>query len=317
MSGKKLRIVFMGTPDFALPTLKVLLDTEEVLAVVTQPDRPKGRKGILSPPPVKRAALERKLRFFQPERLKKAPGVIQSLAQLSPDLFVVVAFGQILPEAVLQIPRFGCINVHASLLPKYRGAAPIQWALIHGEKESGITTMKMDAGMDTGPMFLRKVLQIAPDETAEGLSRRFSEAGASLLLETLVQLKAGRLNPIPQNDSEASLAPRIQKSDGFIQWRDSARAIYNRWRGLFPWPGMATFYEKKRLKIPSLSLGTESGRKGKPGEILQFSESGLEVAAGEGYILVKTLQAEGRRAMRPLEFAAGHRIKAGAILGGA
>lgn len=304
----------MGTPDFALPTFHALLGSEEVIAIVTQPDRPKGRKGMLSPPPVKTAAIKNGIPVFQPERLRKAPDVVETLTRLAPDLIVVIAFGQILPENVLKIPGYGCINVHASLLPKYRGAGPIQWAIIHGEKETGITTMKMDAGMDTGPMLLKKTIQIDPDETAEMLSPRLAGVGAALLLETLAQLKTGKLKPIPQNDAEATLAPRIKKKEGFVQWEDSATVIYNRWRGLFPWPGLTTFHQKIRLKISSLTPGSAQGRFGKPGEILRLSGSGLEVAAGEGYILVKNLQPEGKRVMTPAEFAAGHRIEIGAFL---
>ncbi|MBI3802419.1 MAG: methionyl-tRNA formyltransferase [Nitrospirae bacterium] len=312
--SKRLRAIFMGTPAFALPSFQALADSEEVIAVVTQPDRPKGRGEVLTPPPIKVAAAQRSIPVFQPERIRKDPGFIQTLAQLSPDLIVVVAFGQILPESVLKIPPFGCINVHGSLLPKYRGAAPIQWALIRGERESGITTMQMDAGMDTGAMLLRRAVPIDPEETAETLAPRLSEAGAALLMETLGRLKAGTLTPMAQDDSQATLAPLLKKEDGLIRWEESAEAIFNRARGVAPWPGSATFYEKERWKIIRLRIGSRDGTWGTPGEILRLSDKGLEVAAGMGYILIDQLQPEGGRKMTVHEYAAGHPIQERSVL---
>ncbi len=304
----------MGTPDFALPAFHALAATEHLVALVTQPDRPKGRKGILTPPPVKEAASDMEIPVYQPERLRKSSEVIEALSSARPDLIVVVAFGQILPQSVLKIPKYGCINVHASLLPKYRGAGPIQWALIRGEKELGVTTMLMDAGMDTGPMLLKKTVPADPTETAADLSPRLAEAGAELLLETLKQLKEGKLKAIPQNDAEASMAPLIKKEDGFVQWQMTASDIFNRWRGLFPWPGLTAFYQNTRWKMTAIALGAAQGHFGVPGEILRFSREGLEISAGEGYILLKTLQAEGKRAMTPKAYAAGHAIEIGTIL---
>lgn len=304
----------MGTPDFALPSFQAVAASEEVIAVVTQPDRPKGRKGILTPPPVKAAAESMGIPVFQPERLKKSEVLIEKLKALKPDLIVVVAFGQILPMSVLNIPKAGCINVHASLLPKYRGAAPIQWAIIRGESETGVTTMKMDAGMDTGPILLKRALKIAPDETAESLSPKLAESGALLLLETISELKAGRLAAHPQDDAKATLAPLLKKEAGWVRWGDSASAIYNRWRGLYSWPGATTYYKNARWKITAMAIGDEKGQRGAPGELLALSKKGLEVAAKEGYILIKYLQPVGKREMTPLEYAAGHDIKMGETL---
>lgn len=304
----------MGTPDFALPSFQAMAASEEVIAVVTQPDRPKGRKGVFTPPPIKTAARAMGIPVFQPERLKKSEALIEQLKAFKPDLIVVVAFGQILPESVLNIPKAGCINVHASLLPKYRGAAPIQWAIIRGETETGVTTMKMDVGMDTGPILLKRVLKIAPDETAESLSPKLAGLGAGLLLETLSELKADRLIAKPQDDTQATLAPLLKKEEGWVRWEEDPADIYNRWRGLYPWPGAATCYKQARWKITAMAVGDEQGRAGQPGELLALSQEGLEVAAREGYILIKGLQPEGKREMTPLEYAAGHALEVGTRL---
>lgn len=314
LSRTKLRVVFMGTPDFAGASFKALVSTEKLIAAVTQPDRPKGRKGVLTPPPIKTEALCLGIPVFQPEHLKKSPELTETLLALKPDLIVVVAFGQILPESILQIPKYGCINVHASLLPKYRGAGPIQWAIIQGETETGVTTMQMDAGMDTGPMLLKRSVRIAPDETAQALSLRLAEVGASLLLETLSALKAGTVFPQAQDSTKATLAPLLKKEDGLVCWEVPAPVIYNRWRGLFPWPGSTVFYQNERWKITALRIGEKPHRTGLPGEILGLSEKGLEIAAGEGYIVIKGLRPEGKKAMTPLEYAVGHRIETGAVL---
>jgi len=309
-----LRIVFMGTPDFALPSFHALARTEDLVGVVTQPDRPKGRKGLLTPPPLKTAAAKLDLPIFQPERLKKSPELLATFVDLNPDLIVVVAFGQILPESVLKIPKYGCINVHASLLPKYRGAGPIQWAIIQGDRETGVSTMQMDVGMDTGPVLLKRTIPIGADDTAASLSPKLAELGARLLLETMALLKVGRLVPVPQENSLATLAPLIKKEDGEIDWKCDARVIFNRWRGLFPWPGLTTFYEKERWKLCALEVGAEKGCLGKPGEILRLSDRGLEVATGDGYIIITSLQPAGKREMRLSEYVAGHRIEVGAVL---
>ncbi len=312
---KRFRVVFMGTPDFALPSLEALLSGEEVIAVVTQPDRPKGRGEILTPSPVKVAAAEKSLLIFQPERIKKDLLITQALVKLAPDVMIVVAFGQILPKEVLKIPRLGCINLHPSLLPKYRGAAPIQWALIHGEKETGVTTLQVGEGVDSGPILLHRTTDVDPEETAEILSVRLAKMGADLLLETLLRLKEGTLTPEEQDAKEASIVPLLKKEDGLIRWHDDARAIFNRWRGVIPWPGTTTSYQGKRWKVPSLQVGGVEEMRGRPGEIIGLSEKGLEVASGRGYILIEKLQMEGGRPMTPIEYVKGHSIQKGSILG--
>lgn len=309
----KLRVVFMGTPQFALPSFEAVAETEEIIAVVTQPDRPQGRGMTLTPPPVKLAALKRALPVYQPERIRKEPAFIDTLSKLAPDLIVVIAFGQILPEAVLKIPPRGCINVHGSLLPKYRGAAPIQWAIIRGEKETGITTMQMDAGMDTGPMLLKRAVPIDHADTAESLAPKLAQVGAELLVETLSRLKEGTLVPAPQDGAEATLAPLLKKEDGFLRWEEGADTIFNRWRGMFPWPGTTAFYQGERWKIVSLRVGSAEGRFGRPGEVLKLSDKGLEVAAGMGYILIERLQPEGGRSMTPRQYGAGRPIHVGSV----
>lgn len=311
---KRLRVIFMGTPDFALPSFEALAESEALIAVVTQPDRPKGRGEILTPSPVKVAALKRSIPIFQPERIRKDPDFIKQLAQLEPDVIVVVAFGQILPESVLKIPRFGCINVHGSLLPKYRGAAPIQWAIIRGERETGITTIQMDPGMDTGPMLLKRTVPIEPSDTTATLAPRLAKIGAAVLIETLSLLKEGKLTPVQQDHSQATLAPLLKKEDGLIRWEESAEAIFNRSRGVDPWPRTTTFYQEKRWKVTRLQIGSLEGKWGQPGEILRLSEKGLEVAAGMGYILINELQPEGGRRMTVREYAAGHPIQERTVL---
>lgn len=314
MTQKRLRVVFMGTPVFALSSFEAVADLEEVIAVVTQPDRPQGRGLALLPSPIKTAALKQSLPVHQPERIRKEPLFIETLTRLAPDVIVVVAFGQILPEAVLKIPPLGCINVHASLLPKYRGAAPIQWAIIRGETETGVTTMQMDVGMDTGPILLQSSVAIGPAETAASLSPRLAQAGAELLIKTLSEVKEGRLTPISQDPAQATLAPLLEKEDGEIRWQEGAVSIFNRWRGVTPWPGSATDHEGERWKIVSFQIGNPEGRFGAPGKIIRLSEKGLEVAAGMGYMIVERLQPEGGRIMTPKEYAAGHPIRKGSVL---
>lgn len=310
----KFRIIFMGTPAFALPTFQAVSETEEVIAVITQPDRPKGRKGRLTAPPVKLAAKKKGIPVYQPERLRKSDELIQTMTALAPDLIVVIAYGQILPERILNIPKRYCINVHTSLLPKYRGAAPIQWAIINGEKETGVTTMRMDAGMDTGPILRQKTIEIGVNETAASLSIRLAESGAALLLETLTKLKEGLLTPQAQESSLATMAPLLKKEDGIVRWASPAPSIYNYWRGLSPWPGSTTFYQKRRWKITSMQMGCLDEKRVGPGTVLKLSEEGLEVAAGIGTLFIKELQPEGKRPMTPREYSAGHPIKQGEIL---
>jgi len=310
-----LRTLFIGTPAFALPAFEVMVDATHLVAVVTQPDRPRGRGLSAVAPPVKVAALSRNIPVLQPDRIRNDPAFLVTLRQMAPDLIVVVAFGQILPQAVLDIPRLGCVNVHASLLPRYRGAAPIPWAIIRGETQTGVTTMQMDAGMDTGPILLQSHTEIGPDETADRLAARLSSLGASLLSTTLSRLEDGALSATPQNSAEVTLAPPLAKEDGEIRWAESAEAIFNRWRGCVPWPGTTTFCDGARWKVPSLSIGNTTGTYGTPGEVLRLGDRGLEVATGVGYIAVNSIQPEGRRAMTAREYAAGHHVRPGKRLG--
>jgi methionyl-tRNA formyltransferase len=312
-ASHRLKVIFMGTPEFAVPSFKAVFQSEQVIAVVTQPDRPKGRGMILQPSPIKEEALKQSLPVYQSERIRQDAALIKTLSDLAPDVIVVVAFGQILPETVLNIPALGCINVHASLLPQYRGAAPIQWALIRGEKETGVTTMMMDKGMDTGPILLQQSLEIQPSETADRLALRLSQQGASLLVLTLKQIKAGLLTLIPQKEASATMARLLKKEDGFICWQDTAEAIFNQWRGVFVWPATTLFYGQESWKIISMEIGEREGTWGKPGEILKVSERGIEIATGIGYIVVSRFKLTGGRALSPKEYAAGHSLKIGSF----
>jgi methionyl-tRNA formyltransferase len=307
-----LRIVFMGTPAFACPTLQALMDRgEEILAVVTQPDRPKGRGQQLAPPPVKELAGSAGLTVLQPVKVR-APEFIDVMRELAPDLIVVIAFGQILPKALLDIPRFGCINIHASLLPRWRGAAPINWCIITGDTETGITTMQMDVGLDTGAMLLKKSLAIDPDADASSLHDRLARLGADTLTETLDLLAQGELVPEVQDDALTCYAPMLKKEDGAIDWTKDALAIKNLVRGVTPWPGAFTSWEGKTLKVCRVGVAAGEGR---PGEVLRADRTGLEVACGSGSLLILELQLEGRKRLPAAEFLAGCKVAAGSLLG--
>lgn len=298
----------MGTPQFALPSFEATANSEEIIAVVTQPDRPSGRGMKLTPSPIKKAALQKSIPIYQPERIRKDVAFIKTLSDLAPDIIVVVAFGQILPASVLNIPPLGCINLHASLLPKYRGAAPIQWALIRGEKTTGVASMKMDVGMDTGSILLQKEVAIGESEMAPEFSQRLSCIGADLLVETIQQIKSGQRMPTPQRTEGVTFAPLLKKEDGFIRWQESAEEIFNRWRGVFSWPGTTMFHGEERLKIVSLEIGAREGKWGVPGVLLKISAKGLEVAAGIGYIIVIRLKLAGGKDISSAEYAAGNHL---------
>ena len=303
----------MGTPRFAVPSLAALADTgEELIGVVTQPDRPKGRGERVASSPVKDRAITMNVPVYQPVKVRE-PGFLKQLHELMPDLIVVVAFGQILPKALLEIPRNGCMNVHASLLPKYRGAAPINWAIIRGERETGITTMLMDEGMDTGPVLLKETVPIESDDTAESLADRMKDVGAKLLVRTIAELKAGNLKPTPQDSSQATMAPLLKKEDGLIQWNQPAEAIANRVRGFVPWPGAYTFYGSERWQLWKVSLGSPL-KNAAPGEILEVTKDGVLVAAEDRTVRIEELQPESKRRMNVREYMAGHPIKTGSIL---
>ena len=307
-----LRIVFMGTPEFACPTLKTLIERgEQVVAVVTQPDRPKGRGQQTLPPPVKLLAEAHGIPVLQPVKVRH-PDAIEEIRALRPDLIVVIAFGQILPKALLEIPGSGCINVHASLLPRYRGAAPLNWCIINGETETGVTTMLMDVGLDTGDMLLKRVTPIDPDEDTSSLHDRLSGIGAELLAETIDLAAAGRLAPEKQDDALTCYAPMLKKEDGLIDWGKDAPGIKNLVRGMTPWPGAYSSLDDKLLKLFRVQCASGSGT---PGEVLAAGRDGIEVACGEGSIIINELQLEGKKRLAAAEFLAGCKLEPGAFLG--
>jgi len=297
-----MRIVFAGSPDFAVPTLeKLVAGGYDLLSVITQPDRAVGREQQLQPPPVKAAAIRLGLPIFQPLKIKSEESRA-FLEEIRPEVVVVVGYGQILPPWLLELPRYGCINVHASLLPAYRGAAPIQWALANGETQTGITTMRMDPGMDTGPILLQWKTEIGAEETAVELAERLSAAGASLLIETLKGLEAGRLRPQPQDDSRATRAPLLKKEHGLIDWNLSARQIFNRLRGFLPWPGAYTGFRGKKLQIWWARPVEGGAPPGKPGQ-LRVEANQLCVNCGGGtFLQLLEVQLEGRRRMPVADF---------------
>lgn len=303
-----MRIVFFGTPLFAVPSLRALLHSDdEVAAIVTQPDKRRGRGSVVLPSPVKEIAAGSGIRILQPSFLKE-PFFQDTLVHLNPELVVVVAYGKILPPQVLQIPRYGCINVHASLLPQYRGAAPVQWALIHGEEKTGITTMHMDEGLDTGDILLQEEVMISADDTAATLGEHLAETGASVLMRTIADLKDGSLHPVPQKGSP-SYAPPLRKEDGKIVWTKTAPEIFNLVRGTYPWPGAYCHLNAERIKITR--VGVLEGH-GMPGRIEETGEA-LVVGTGKGRISLMELQPEGKRLMSGKDFLQGRRLKKGAF----
>jgi methionyl-tRNA formyltransferase len=312
----KLRVVFMGTPEFACPSLQKLIDRgEDVIAVVTQPDKPKGRGQKMAPPPVKELAEKNGIPVLQPAKVR-APEFIEIIKGMNPDVIVVVAFGQILPKALLDIPKFGCINLHASLLPRYRGAAPLNWCIINGETETGVTTMLMDEGLDTGAMLLKKTTPIDPDEDTRSLHDRLSVLGAETLSETLDLLTAGRLNPEKQDDSSSCYAPMLKKEHGRIDWNRDAATIKNMVRGMSPWPGAYTWLDGKLVKIWKVRVETGRDRDAAtPGSVLRADREGIEVACTDGLIIIEELQLEGRKRLSAGDFLAGCKITPGIILG--
>lgn len=307
MSG--LRVIFMGTPEFACPTLQKLIERgEQVVAVFTQPDRPKGRGQRLMPPPVKMLAERHAIPVYQPARVR-APEVIENIRELAPDVVVVVAFGQILPKALLDIPPLGCVNVHASLLPRYRGAAPLNWCIVNGETETGVTTMLMDAGLDTGPMLLKRSTPIDGNEDIVSLHDRMSVMGAELLSDTLDGLTAGTVVPQGQDDSESCYAPLLKKEDGRIDWHRKAGDIHNQVRGLAVWPVAYTFLDGQALKVYRTSVAAGSGL---PGTVVRADKHGIEVACLQGSLIIEELQLAGKKRLDAASFLAGCTISTGA-----
>lgn len=310
-----MRIVFMGTPEFAVPSLDALLHSpDDVVGVVTQPDRPKGRGQELALSPVKLVAQRAQIPILQPLKMKD-PAFLEALQAWQPDLIVVAAFGRILPKIILDLPLKGCVNVHASLLPKYRGAGPIQWAVINGERETGITTMLMDEGMDTGAILLQESVPIAADDTAGSLSVKLAAVGGRLLIETLRRLKEGRLAPYPQDSSQASMAPLLKKEDGLLDWSLPAAAIANRVRGLSPWPGAYTYLGADRWIVWKAQALDRSAPAVLPGTIVEAAKEGLLVATGSGALRMTEVQPANSRRMSVAQYLAGHALEPGLRFG--
>jgi len=312
-----LRIVFCGTPEFAVPSLKRLIAEPdfEIAGVVSQPDRPSGRGKKIHSSPVKLAAVPAGVPVFQPEKIKSEEGY-QYFRRIAPDAVVIIAYGQIISPRLIAIPRLGWINLHASLLPKYRGAAPINWAIVKGEKVTGLTTMQIDAGLDTGPTLLKYETGIGADETAPELAAQLADAGAPLVVDTLRKLAAGEISPSPQDNSQATLAPILKKEDGRIDWWLNAFNIYNRMRGMQPWPGAFTTFRGKNCRVWGKPLKPVSAG-GMPGVILPSEEDGMLVICGGSTVLrVAHLQLEGRSRVTSEQFIHGARLAPGERFGG-
>jgi len=298
------RAIFFGTPDFSVPCLEALSRIAEVALVVSQPDRPSGRGLAVTPPPVKARALELGLAVKQPTKVR-TPDFAEELRAVGADVAVVVAYGRILPRAVLDAPRLGCVNVHASLLPRWRGAAPIQWAIASGDAESGVCLMQMDEGMDTGPVLARARAPIGPNETAAELAERLSRLGAELLERELPRFVAGELVATPQPADGVTLARILEKSDGRVDFTKGARAVHDHVRGMSPWPGAFATLAGARVKIHRTHVVTDEGVRGAPGTVLACAASGIEIACGRGSIAIDELQLEGRKRLGAAEHLAG------------
>lgn len=307
-----MKIIFMGTPDFAAASLEALINSKhEVLAVVTQPDKPKGRKGELTSSPVKLIALEKGIEVYQPLKVRDEE-FIETIRSYKPDVIVVVAFGQIIPQSILVMPKYGCVNIHGSLLPKYRGAAPIQWAVLDGEKETGITTILMDKGIDTGDMLLKKTIQIAEDETSGSLFDKLMALGAETILETLEGLEEGRLTPIKQGESPTDYAKMLTKAMGEIDFNKSAKELDCFVRGMDPWPSAYTSLGGKTLKIWKVKHVKGSG---KPGSVIEVRKDSFIIACGEDSLEVFEVQLEGKKRMKTGDFLKGSSLSIGQEFG--
>ncbi|GAB4268966.1 MAG: methionyl-tRNA formyltransferase [Candidatus Promineifilaceae bacterium] len=306
------KIIFMGTPDFAVPALQALIETQTVVGVVTQPDKPAGRGKQLRPSPVKVAALAHNIPVYQPKSLRTEEAAAP-LRQWQPDLIVVAAFGQILRPHVLNLPPHGCLNVHASLLPRWRGASPIQHAIMAGDAETGVTLMQMDEGLDTGPMFVKEAVPIAADETAASLHDKLAQLGAHMLRRYLDDILAGRITPQPQDDSASTYAPMIRKEMGLLDWTQTAVSLDRHIRAMTPWPGAFTYWQGALLKIITAVPVTDSS--GTPPGYVFMQDGKLLVATGSGALQIETLQLAGKRAMSGQEFVNGRADIVGAQLG--
>ncbi|MBT5028679.1 MAG: methionyl-tRNA formyltransferase [Nitrospinaceae bacterium] len=307
-----MNIIFMGTPEFALPTLKALHQSSHtVLSVITQPDKPKGRGQKLLVSPIKQFALDFNLPVLQPKTVND-PEFIHTLNQNQPDFIIVVAFGQILSETFLKIPKQFCINLHSSLLPKYRGAAPIHRSILNGDTRTGVTSMIMDKGMDTGDILLMQETPIHKSDNAQTLHDTLSEMGGNLVLETLVRLEQNTLLPTPQNNNLATYAPKLKKEEGLVRWEKNANTLFNQVRGLTPWPGSYTLLNKKRLRILKAQV-TEGTLDDQPGQIARVTDIGIEVGTGQDRLVLTELQPEGKKSMSAKSFLAGHKIERGTL----
>src|SRR5277367_5513294 len=311
-----MRLVFCGTPQFAVPTLKAILHAgHDIQLVVTQPDRPSGRGMQLVAPPVKQAALDVGLPVFQPEKIKNNQEFRAKLEEIQPQTIIVVAYGRIIPKWMLDLPPYGNLNLHASLLPKYRGAAPIQWAVANGEPVTGATTMRIDEGLDTGDMLLQRELPIAPDQTAEAIFPLLAEMGAPLMVETLERLEAGTVTAKKQDDALSTLAPILKREDGLVDFARPAMQIYNRWRGFQPWPGAYTYFNGKKLVLHRLIPMELRGEQTTPSEV-RIERGRLLVDCGENSrIEIFEVQPEGKKRMPVADFLHGYQLKSGDRLG--
>jgi len=309
-----LKIVFMGTPDFAVGALEALVDAgHEVAAVVTQPDKPKGRGKEMQKTPVKECALKYNIPVFQPVKIK-TPEAVEVLKGYGADLFVVAAFGQILSKEILEMPKFGCVNIHASLLPKYRGAAPIQWAILDGEKETGVTIMQMNEGLDTGDMLTKVIVPIEDTDTGESLFDKLAAAGAKLLIETIPQIEAGTLKPESQDDTLSTYAKMIKKEMGLIDWKKEAIVLERLVRGMNSWPSAYTHFNGKTLKVWEAAV--EPGEnKEMPGTVVEVTKDSIKVQTGQDLLVLKQIQLEGKKRMDTAAFLLGYKVEAGMVLG--
>ncbi len=311
-----MKIVFMGTPDFAVPSLEMLVsEGYEVVAAVTQPDKPKGRGNKLTAPPVKEFAIKNGIQVLQPAKIKTLE-FVEQIRELQPDLLITAAYGKILSKELLEVPVLGCINVHGSLLPAYRGAAPINWAVINGEEKTGITTMFTDVGLDTGDMLLKRELDIGPDMTVGELHDEMAVLGAEVLRDTLLELKKGTLKRIPQDDSVSTYAPMMNKELGLIDWSKKASEIHNLVRGTDPWPGAYTLLEGNRMRVWKTALTKESADSCQEnGTILKVDDQGILVKCSDENLLLLEVQFDSSRRMSVKEYIRGHEIKTGETLG--
>ena len=309
-----MRVQFMGTPDIATGCLQKLIDEKyDIIGVVTQPDKPQNRGKKLGMPPVKELALKYDIPVYQPIKARDEE-FVATLKELNPDIIVVVAFGQILPKSILDIPKFGCINVHVSLLPKYRGAAPINWVIINGEEKTGVTTMYMDEGLDTGDMILTEEFDLDDEITAGELHDKMKDRGADVLIETLKQIEKGTAHRIPQNHEEFTYAPMMNKALGEINWSKSAREIHNLVRGVNPWPSAYTTYEGSTMKVWKTEVLNETSDK-EPGTILKVDKDGIRISTKDNVVLVKEIQMPGKKRVLVSEYIKGNNINTNTILG--